>query len=255
MFNILANMPDDLLGGALYIVTKYWPLLWNGVKYTLLIAFVGTLVGLVIGLFIGGIRAIKISETDKPLVKIGKKLLYFITSVYIEVFRGTPMMVQAAFIYYTFKQTFNWTALVAGMVVVSINTGAYMAEIIRSGIQSVPKGQNEAALALGMNNIKTMMFIILPQAIRNAFPSIGNEFVVNIKDSCVLNIISVTELFFQTSSVGGTLMRIEDAYLVAAVIYFILTFTTTRILAVIEKKLNMPVSKGVSSQTVPTNLS
>ena len=159
-------------------------------------------------------------------------------------------MVQAVFIYYSLKPALGWSPMTAGIVIVSINTGAYMAEIIRAGIQSVPSGQSEAALSLGMTPWQSMMNIILPQAIRNAFPAIGNEFVVNIKDSSVLNVISVTEVYFQTSSVAGTFFKFKEAFFVAASIYLVLTFTTTRILAIIEKRLDSTM--GVSgSQTVP----
>ena len=243
-------LTNGLLNWAYFLFIKYWPLFFNGIKSTLLIALSSTVIGLLIGLAVGGLRATKINHTDTPIAKWSKRLLYFITSVYIEVFRGTPMMVQAVFIYYTFKQTFNWSPLVAGIVIVSINTGAYMAEIVRAGIQSVPSGQSEAALSLGMTPLQSMFNIILPQAIRNAFPAIGNEFVVNIKDSCVLNVISVTEVFFQTSSVAGTYFKFEASFLVAAAIYFVLTFTTTRILGIIEKKLESP-DRVVGSQTVP----
>lgn len=107
------------------------------------------------------------------------------------------MMVQGAFIYYGLKNIVHWSPFTAGVFVITINTGAYMAEIIRSGIQAVDKGQSEAARSIGMNSVQTMLYIVLPQAIKNSFPAIGNEFVINIKDSSVLNVIAVTELFYQ----------------------------------------------------------
>ncbi|MGL5979214.1 MAG: amino acid ABC transporter permease, partial [Erysipelotrichaceae bacterium] len=131
------------------------------------------------------------------------------------------------------------------------NTGAYMAEIIRAGIQSVDSGQSEAASSLGMNNLQTMLFIVLPQAIRNALPAIGNEFVVNIKDTSVLNVISVTELYFQSSSVAGMHYRYFETYLITALCYFVMTFTTTRILNYIEKRLDQPKTSFPASQTMP----
>lgn len=251
MFLILAKLPEDLLPAAIEIFNRYWPSFFLGVKTTLLISLTGTIIGLFIGLIIGGIRAIKKEPRDSFLVKLFKTVLNIITTLYIEVFRGTPMMVQAVFIYYALKPTFQWTPIVAGIFVISINTGAYMAEIIRSGIQSVDKGQTEAARSLGMSSIQTMFLVILPQAIRNAFPAIGNEFIVNIKDSSVLNAISVTELYFQTSSIAGSIFRYQDTFLVAALIYLFLTFTTSRILLIIEKKMNNTSSSYPSSQTVP----
>ncbi|MBN2851088.1 MAG: amino acid ABC transporter permease, partial [Erysipelotrichaceae bacterium] len=161
--------------------------------------------------------------------------------------RGTPMIVQAMFLFYALRPVFHWTKLVAGIFVVSVNTGAYMAEIVRAGIQSLDKGQNEAARSIGMNNFQTMRHVVLPQAIRNAFPAIGNEFVVNIKDTSVLNVIGVTELYFQTTSVAGITYRVQDTFLVSAIIYLILTYSTTMILKIIERKMNMPVQNGPSS--------
>jgi putative lysine transport system permease protein len=115
-----------------------------------------------------------------------------------------------------------------------------MAEIIRAGIQSIDKGQYEASRSLGMNHLLTMVFVILPQAIKNAFPAIGNEFVVNIKDSAVLNVIGVSELYFQSTAVAGIVFRFRDTFLITALIYLTLTFTTTQLLRLVEKKLDTP---------------
>ena len=170
------------------------------------------------------------------------------------------MMVQAIFLYYLWLNFFKLFPLLgsyrltAGIVIVSINTGAYMAEIIRAGIQSLDKGQNEAARSIGMSNFQAMFYIILPQAIKNAFPAIGNEFVVNIKDTSVLNVIGATELFFQSSTVAGNTYRFSETFFVAALIYLVLTFSTTRVLAVIERRMNVPVSGGPSSSSMPTLL-
>ena len=129
-------------------------------------------------------------------------------------------------------------ALGAAMFIISINTGAYMAEIIRGGIISVDKGQKEAAHAIGMTHWQSMVHVVLPQAVRNIMPSIGNEFVVNIKDSSVLNVISVSELFFVSKSAAGTYARYFEAFFITAVIYFVLTFTVTRLLRLLEKKMD-----------------
>lgn len=235
------------------IAVKYWPMFLSGVKTTLLIALTGTVIGLTIGLFVGGIRAVvSKSESRDPLAaKIVKRLLHIVTSIYIEFFRGTPMIVQAVFIYYGLKPVFQWTPIPAGIFIISINTGAYMAEIIRSGIQSVDKGQTEAARSIGMTPAQTMMHVVMPQAIKNSFPSIGNEFVVNIKDSSVLNAISITELYFQTMSVAGSMFKFTEPALVALLLYLVMTFVTTRILRLIELRMNREPSSYPTSQTVP----
>ena len=130
--------------------------------------------------------------------------------------------------------------LVAAVLIVSVNTGAYMAEIIRGGIISVDVGQTEAARSIGMTHWQTMTSVVLPQAIRNIMPSIGNEFIVNIKDSSVLNVISVSELFFQSKSAAGTYYRYFEVFFVTAVIYLALTFSITRLLRWVERKMDGP---------------
>lgn len=251
MITILSKIPTDLWGASAYIFSKYAPLFYFGAKNTLIIALSGTIIGLIIGLGIGILRALPVYDYDSRLKHIVVKLIRFITSIYVEVFRGTPMMVQAVFIYNVFLFLFKDAKLLAGIVIVSVNTGAYMAEIIRAGIQSLDKGQNEAARSIGMNNFQTMLFIILPQAIRNAFPAIGNEFVVNIKDTSVLNVIGVTELFFQSTTVAGIIYRFSDTFFVTAIIYLFLTYSTTLILKFIEHKMNMSGFDGPHSQTTP----
>ncbi len=221
------------------ILIKYHKSFLLGIRTTLIVALIGTLIGLLIGLLAGGIRAIR---PDKTLSKGKKALKVFIDlliKIYIEVFRGTPMMVQAVFIYYlVYTNIVHWDKMVAAIFVISINTGAYMAEIVRAGIQAVDPGQNEAARSLGMSSMQTMMDIVLPQAIRNAFPAIGNELIVNIKDSSVLMIISITELMFQSNSIAGTTYRFTETYFVTAAIYLMLTSISSFILNRIERKLN-----------------
>ncbi len=238
---------------SLLILEEYWPLFWYGIKNTMTIAITATIIGLFIGLIIGAIRAIKKEDRDSIFTKLFKTTIHFLTSAYVEIIRGTPMMVQAMFLYHSLRTLLNWTPFVAGICIVSINTGAYMAEIIRSGIQSVDKGQTEGARSIGMSSFQTMIYVILPQAIKNSFPSIGNEFVVNIKDTSVLNVIAVTELFYQSTKIAGSLWNVTDTFLITAVIYFVLTFTTTRVLRLIEYKMNKTVSSYPASQTVEHN--
>lgn len=209
-----------------------------GIGITLLFALVGTFFGFLIGLLVGGIRAIEINEYDSAPVKAGKRVGRWITSFYIWVFRGTPMMVQAMFIYYLLKPVLQWTPMAAGLVIISINTGAYMAEIIRSGIQSVDAGQNEAAKSLGMTTVQTLIYIIFPQAIKNTFPSIGNQLIVNIKDSSMLNVIQVTELYFQTTAIAGSNYKYIETFLVSALIYLVLTTFASFLLNFLEARMS-----------------
>ena len=221
------------------ILSKYYLSFLLGIRTTLIVAISGTLFGLMIGLLVGGFRAIRLDKTASGAKKTVKKLLDIIGRIYIEVFRGTPMMVQAVFIYYlVYTNIVRWDKMTAAIFVISINTGAYMAEIVRSGIQAIDPGQNEAARSLGMSSMQTMMDVILPQAIRNAFPAIGNELIVNIKDSSVLMIISITELMFQSNSIAGTTYRFTETYFLTAAIYLILTGLSSIILGMIEKRMN-----------------
>lgn len=211
----------------------------SGVQVTLIYAIIGTVAGFIIGLILGGIRALEINDSDSAAVKVLKRIGRLFTSLYIWVFRGTPMMVQAMFLYYGLQPIIGWDGPTAGLFVISINTGAYMAEIIRSGLQSVDSGQSEAAKSLGMSTLQTMVHIIFPQAIRNAFPSIGNQLIVNIKDSSMLSVIWVLDLFFQSQSLSGSNYRPVETYFVATVLYLILTTIATLLLNFVEKRMNM----------------
>ena len=222
------------------IISENWPMFLRGAGITLYISLIGTILGAIIGLIAGVIRTIPVPE--RGIKKIFLKVLNFILSVYIEFFRGTPMIVQAMVIYYGSALAFgvDIDVMAAALIVVSINTGAYMAEIVRGGIVSVDKGQFEAAQAIGMNHFQTMMNVVLPQVVRNILPATGNQFVINIKDTSVLNVISVSELYFLTKSVAGNNFRYFESFFVACVLYFVMTFIVTRILLYLERKLEGP---------------
>lgn len=232
------------------ILKQYWPSFLYGASFTMFIALLSTFIGLIIGLIVSLIKNNEIEENDNLIKKMIKKASKLIIDVYITLFRGTPMMVQAMIIYYgVYNLGFKWSKIFAAIVIVSINTGAYMSEIVRSGIQAVNKGQYEASRSLGMNQFQTFIYIILPQAIRNTFPAIGNEFIVNIKDTSVLNCIGVIELYFQTSSISGSTFKTVETFAIAALIYLFLTFVTSKILNIIELKLNNTKHSFPSSQT------
>lgn len=221
------------------IVSEYYPWILQGVGNTLLVSLISTVIGLFIGILIGVYRTMPIPKNKflRALKKIGDALL----SAYVEVFRGTPMMVQAMVIFWGFALLNDGVTLnvvFAGVLIVSINTGAYMAEIVRGGIISIDKGQPEGAAAIGMTHSQTMAKVVLPQALRNILPSVSNEFVINIKDTSVLNVIGFTELFFQAKSIVTINLLTFETYLLIAAIYLVLTFTITRILRIIENKMD-----------------
>ena len=245
-----------------FIINKYGVWLLEGTGMTLLIAITGTITGFCIGLLIGVVRTIPATATvrgggRRTPGSIALKAANIVLAVYIEVFRGTPMIVQAMVIYYGLQEFFgiDLQTMTAAFVVVSINTGAYMAEIVRGGIDSIDPGQSEAAHAVGMSHFQKMLFVVLPQAIRNILPATGNEFIINIKDTSVLNVISVTELFFMTKSIKGAIYRTYEPFLICALIYLILTFSISRILRKIEQKLDGPKDYTVlQSSTMPNAL-
>ena len=221
------------------IVAKYYPQLLSGVGNTMLIALTGTVAGLVIGLLTGIVRTAPFSRNG--FVRALHRILNAVIAVYVEIFRGTPMMVQAMVIYwgYAFATGGSTLPLIpSGMLIVSINTGAYMAEIVRGGIISIDKGQFEGAMSIGMTHSQTMFKVIIPQVMRNILPSVSNEFVINIKDTSVLNVIGFTELFFYGKTIVLNTYQTFETYLIIAVVYFILTFTITRILRLVEKKMD-----------------
>ena len=247
MDNMIENQPveeasaenPNFFSQVWKIIVNNWQQLLRGTGMTLLISILGTIIGTIIGLLIGVFRTAP--KAANKVLAIGQKLLGWIINVYIEVFRGTPMIVQSMVIYYGTAQAFglNLDRTLAAIFIVSINTGAYMSEIVRGGIFAVDKGQFEAATALGFTHNQTMRKIVLPQVVRNILPATGNEFVINIKDTSVLNVISVVELYFSGNTVATQTYQYFQTFTVIAIIYFILTFTVTRILRIVEKRFVM----------------
>lgn len=220
------------------IIINYYPHILKGIGNTMLIAITGTAFGLLIGLFTGIIKTTPLSENK--FLRFLQRFLNGIISVYVEIFRGTPMMVQAMVIYWGYAMLAGGNTLPlipAGIAIVSINTGAYMAEIVRGGIISVDKGQFEGAYSVGMTHTQSMFYVIIPQMLRNILPSISNEFVINIKDTSVLNVIGVSELFKIGDIIFKMNYKMFETYTVICIIYFILTFTVTRLLRLVERKL------------------
>ena len=221
------------------IFVKYYPNLLRGIGYTLLLALTGTVIGLLIGLLTGVVRTIPKSKNG--FLAVLQNIVNGIIATYVEIFRGTPMMVQAMVIYwgYAFAAGGKTLPLIpSGLIIVSINTGAYMAEIVRGGIISIDKGQFEGAMSIGMSHGQTMFRIVLPQVLRNILPSVSNEFVINIKDTSVLNVIGVTELYYFAGVIKKQSFKTFQTYLIVCVLYFIMTFSITRLLRFLEKKMD-----------------
>lgn len=223
-----------------YLLSKYGMSFLRGAGNTMLIAIVATAIGCVIGFAVGIVQTIPLSKKDSLLKRIVVRFFQILLNIYVEVFRGTPMMIQAMFIYYGAAALFNihMETLRAAFLIVSINTGAYMAETVRGGILSIDPGQTEGAKAIGMTHVQTMLYVILPQTLRNILPQIGNNLIINIKDTCVLSVISVVELFFVFRGVAGAMYTYFEAATITMVIYLILTFACSRLLRWWEKRLD-----------------
>ena len=229
----------SFLNDVLNIFIKYYPQLLTGVGNTVLSALTSTVAGLALGLLTGVVRTAPMSKN--PILRALHKLLNAIIAIYVEIFRGTPMMVQSMVIYwgYAFAPGGDTLPLIpSGILIVSINTGAYMAEIVRGGIISIDRGQFEGAMSIGMTHAQTMFKVIIPQVMRNILPSVSNEFVINIKDTSVLNVIGVTELYYFAGIIKRQNFQTFQTYFVICILYFILTFTITRLLRWVERKLD-----------------
>ncbi|MEG0473724.1 MAG: amino acid ABC transporter permease [Solibacillus sp.] len=237
----------------LSILENNWEMFLRGAYMTLAIAIISTIIGALIGFFIGIMHTIPM---QKKSIKGGiLKTFNLILTVYVEVFRGTPMIVQAMVVFYGLASYgLELDRFIAALVVVGLNTGAYMAEIVRGGIVSIDKGQYEAAQAVGMNHFQIMIYVILPQVARNILPATGNQLVMNIKDTAVLSVISVTELFYQTKSVAGANFKFAESFFIACMIYLIMTFTATRILRWVEKRLDGPEAYKMEDVRKPENI-
>ncbi len=247
---IFASLPprDAFFETVWYLIDTYASFFIRGIMFTLLLSIVGTLGGFILSLFLTVIRTSEIDDRrDSFMVKSLKKIGHYITQIYITVFRGTPMIVQAMIFYYGISRMRIswWTPLVAGLVVVTLNTTAYIAEVIRSGINGIDKGQMEAARSLGFSRRKAMFLIILPQAIKNSLPTIGNEFIVNLKDTAVLSVIGVSELFRATQLATAPNYRTTEGFFIAAIMYLLLTYVTSKVIHYLEHK--KPNAKKVSS--------
>ncbi|HCU7179884.1 TPA: ABC transporter permease subunit [Staphylococcus aureus] len=219
-----ANAMNDDSG----FISKYGSFFLKGIKITILISLIGVALGSILGAFVA-------------LMKLSKiKIISWIASIYIEILRGTPMLVQVFIVFFgiTAALGLDISALVCGTIALVINSSAYIAEIIRTGINAVDKGQMEAARSLGLNYRQTMKSVIMPQAIKNILPALGNEFVTLIKESSIVSTIGVGEIMFNAQVVQGISFDPFTPLIVAAALYFVLTFVLTRIMNMIEGRLN-----------------
>jgi putative lysine transport system permease protein len=219
---------------------KYGSVYLTGIANTLILATVATLIGCVIGFLCGILKTIPYGPNDNIIKRFLLRLIRIIIQAYVEVFRGTPMILQAVFIYYGLPYFFGvafkdiWTV---SILVVSINTGAYMAESVRGGIMSIDVGQFEGAKAIGMNHWQAMLYVILPQTLRNILPQIGNNYIINVKDTSVMFIIGFSDFFAVHKMVSGAVFKYFPSATMEMVGYLCLTLLASFLLRKIEKKM------------------
>ncbi len=207
-------------------LSNYYMFFVNGAKFTIFLAFFTVLIGVMLGVILA---LMKLSN---------KKILNLIAAAYIEFIRGTPVLVQLYIVFYGLPHLgISLPDFVAGIIALSVNSSAYVAEIIRAGIQAVDKGQMEAARSLGMPPAMAMRYIIIPQAIKNILPALGNEFIVVIKESSIASIIGIHELMYNADTVRGNIFQPFEPLIVAAIMYFLMTFTLSKIIGTFERRM------------------
>ena len=237
--NIFLNLARDIAE----LWQEYAGLYLTGIWNTLSLAVICTALGCIIGLLCGILNTIPYSKNDNILKRAVLKAIRVLIQIYVEVFRGTPMILQAVVIYYGLPYFTNYAMRfsniwLCALLVVSINTGAYMAESVRGGIISIDPGQTEGAKAIGMTHWQTMLFVILPQALRNILPQIGNNLIINIKDTSVMSIIGFTEFFAVHKNVTGTTYRYFPSAAIEMAGYLTLTIVASFLLRMLEKKMD-----------------
>lgn len=202
------------------------PYLLKGVPYTLLISFGGLAIGFLIGIFFGLLRISPMKWLRWPAV------------TYIEIFRGTPVLVQVLFIFYGLPQLLGGPidAVTAGIAAIAVNSGAYISEIVRGGVQSIERGQREAGLSLGLSRVQTFRHVIWPQAFRRMIPALGNQGIISIKDTSLFAVIGVGELVRQGQIYIATTFNALEVYLMVAVMYLIITLSLSIALRMLERK-------------------
>ena len=241
------DTPQSFTAWIKFLITNYWKDFLKGTLTTIYLSLFGTFVGFVIGLILSLIRDERNVNKNSFSSRVIFNICNYLISIYVTIIRGTPMIVQAIIFYYGFSQItgINIPAMTSALIIVSFNTGAYITEIIRGGIKSIDSGQYEAGLALGMTHFNIMRKIVLPQAIKNTLPSVANEFIVNIKDTSVLFSIGVTELFTTSRAISGTHVRYYEVFLITCTIYFVLTFTLSKLFRYLEKRAEIVVQEGL----------
>ena len=257
------SMPDDMLTQILYMFQQGKDTYLMGALTTIELAVFGTIIAFFLALLLAAVRILEIDRSDNDAIRFLKKVGVGFAKVYSTVVRGTPMLVQGVIVYYLGFNIVSgfglsitevnalWTRFIAGLVVISLNSTAYMMEVLRGGIESVDKGQMEAARSLGLSQWQAMLKVVFPQGIKYAIPGLSNELVINIKDSSVLSVIGVFDLAFAASTVAGIYYKQLNAYLVIAVFYLIMTAFASWLLGKLAARLDVKAEPVGSTSDAP----
>ena len=224
---------------------KYYPVFLEGIKWTISIALVTVIMGVILGSILCLMKTVKVKFFNIRIIEsLLTAILRIVSNVYVEIIRGTPLLLQIYLVFFGLPALgVKFGAFTSCVIALSLNSAAYVSEIVRAGIEAVDKGQMEAARSLGMKKSTAMMLIVIPQAVKNILPAIGNEFVAIIKESSMASIIGVNELMFAGKVVVGSTYLGLEPYIVAAVFYFIMTFTLGRIISLIERRMKKSDSR------------
>ena len=251
--------PMEFLPSLFYMLIRSKGMFLAGIWTTVRIALFGTAIAFVLAVLLVFVRIQTPQRQDGAAAVLVKEIGALLSKLYITVIRGTPMMVQTLIIYYIGFGIFKnsgmsvtevnrvWSCFISGLITVSLNSTAYLTEVLRGGIESVDPGQAEAARSLGMSNWQTMLKVVFPQAVKNSIPAIGNEFIINIKDSSVLSVIGCYDLMFATTSVVGIYYKALPVYTIAAVTYLVLTCLSSLIMRFVSARLDMKAVSVPSS--------
>ena len=257
------SMPDEMLTQILYMFQQGKDTYLTGALTTIELAVFGTIIAFFLALLLAAVRILEIDRSDNDAIRFLKKVGVGFAKVYSTVVRGTPMLVQGVIVYYLGFNIVSgfglsitevnalWTRFIAGLVVISLNSTAYMMEVLRGGIESVDKGQMEAARSLGLSQWQAMLKVVFPQGIKYAIPGLSNELVINIKDSSVLSVIGVFDLAFAASTVAGIYYKQLNAYLVIAVFYLIMTAFASWLLGKLAARLDVKAEPVGSTSDAP----
>lgn len=231
------------------IWNSYSSFYWKGLGNTLWLSVLAVVLGVILGLIVASGRMLTIKKDENIILQLLKYAAKFIAVAYVEVLRATPLLVQVMVIYFgatsaglKFEDS-TATRMFWCLIAVALNSGAYLSEVIRSGINAVPSGQMEAARCVGMNHWQAMQYVILPQAVRNILPALCNEFVTIIKETSVLSMVGTAELMFQAQTVASATYIFVEPYIIAAIMYFVIVFTLSKLISAFERRLSRSVTR------------